>query len=100
MTAVDAGAYELSPVALTSVELQGGSYVEEGASENYSAVLQPENATLDVRTYRDGLYWSVSDPSILSVDQYGKVTAQTVGAATLKVEAHGWDTLKGHIIDN
>ncbi|MDR2179116.1 MAG: Ig-like domain-containing protein [Synergistaceae bacterium] len=91
MTAVDAGAYELSPVALTSVELQGSSYIEKDTSEDYSVLLQPENATLDVRAYRDGLHWSVSDPSVLSVDQYGKVTALAVGAATLKVEAHGWD---------
>jgi hypothetical protein len=97
MTAVDAGAYELSPVTLTSVELQGASYMEEGTSENYSVALQPENATLDVRTYRDGLYWSVSDSSVLSVDQYGRVTAQSVGAATLRVEAHGWDA-QGNVI--
>jgi hypothetical protein len=91
MTAVDAGAYELSPVPLTSVELQGSSYIEEGTSETYNAVLQPENVTLDVRAYTDGLYWSVSDPSILSVDQHGRVMGRAVGAATLKVEAHGWD---------
>ncbi|MDR1376889.1 MAG: right-handed parallel beta-helix repeat-containing protein [Synergistaceae bacterium] len=98
MAAVDAGACELSPVPLTSVELQGSSYAEVYTSETYGAVLQPENVTLDVRSYTDGLYWSVSDPSILSVDQHGKAAALAVGAATLKVEAHGWDALGNAIV--
>jgi hypothetical protein len=97
MTAIDAGAYELSPVPLTSVELQGSSYIEVGTSETYGVALQPENVTLDVRAYTDGLYWSVSDPSIFSVDQHGRVTALAMGAATLNVEAHGWDAL-GNVI--
>ncbi|MDR1977836.1 MAG: hypothetical protein LBQ42_03790 [Synergistaceae bacterium] len=97
MTAVDAGAYELSPVPLTSVELQGSSYIEVFTSENYSVALQPEGVTLDVRTYTDGLNWSVSDPAILSVDRYGRVSALAVGNATLKVEAHGWDAV-GNVI--
>jgi hypothetical protein len=98
MTAVDAGSHELSPVALTGVELDGSSYIEVYTSENYHVALQPQEVTLDVRTYTDGLYWSVSDPVILSVDQHGTVSARAVGAATLKVEAHGWDALGTPIV--
>ncbi|MDR2137250.1 MAG: hypothetical protein LBO68_03075, partial [Synergistaceae bacterium] len=94
MGAIDAGAYELSPVALASVDLRGVSYIEVLGSENFAAVPQPENATLDVRTYRNGLSWSVINPSnaeVLSVDQGGAVAALAEGVATLKVEAYGWD---------
>ena len=91
MTAIDAGSYELSPIALTSVDLQGASYVEIYTTEDYSVVVQPLEATLNVRNYTNGLSWSVSDPAILSVDPYGKVFARAMGTATLKVQAHGWD---------
>jgi hypothetical protein len=91
MTAIDAGAYELSPVALTKAEPQGGDYMEAYTSENYSVLLQPEDATLNVRAYKEGLSWSVSDPAVLSVDQQGRVSALALGTASLNVAAHGWD---------
>ena len=94
MTAIDAGAYELSPIALTGIEMQGSPYIEVLTSEEFSVTAQPDGATLDVRTYTNGLYWNVINPTnleVLSVDQNGRVSAFAVGTATVKVTAYGWD---------
>ena len=94
MHAIDAGAYELSPVALNKVELIGGIYVQRGTSEVYSVVVEPYDATLDVRNYVDGIQWTVSNPvgaEVISVDAYGRVSGFALGEATLRATAHGWD---------
>jgi hypothetical protein len=101
LTAIDAGAYELSPIALISVELQGSSYIEVFTSENYNVAVWPEEATLDVRAYKDGLSWSVVNPTsaeVLSVDQYGRAMGLSVGSAILKATAHGWDAAGNLIV--
>ena len=97
MTAVDAGAYELSPVALSSIELRGGTYVQKGTSENYSGsvVLYPLDATLDVRNYVNGIEWTAVNPiasEVISVDRGGNVTGLAAGEATLRATAHGWNS--------
>ncbi|MDR3265185.1 MAG: Ig-like domain-containing protein [Synergistaceae bacterium] len=93
MTAVDAGAYELSPVALSGVEIDGGSYVQRSTSEKYSVRLRPGDVTLDVRNYEGGIEWTVVNPSsgeVIAVDRFGNVTGLSVGEATLRATAHGW----------
>ena len=50
-----------------------------GTSETLSAATLPENAT-----YK-GLTWSSSDESVATVDQSGKVTAVSIGNATITV---------------
>ncbi|MDR1730497.1 MAG: hypothetical protein LBR61_00225 [Synergistaceae bacterium] len=94
MTAADAGAYELSPVALTGLEVRGGSYIQRGTIERYDVSLRPENVTLDVRGYEDGIEWTVINPSygeVISVDRYGQVTGVSLGDATVCATAHGWN---------
>lgn len=95
MIAIDAGAFELSPVALASIDLTGGSYVQKGTSEKYSVLVYPEDTTLDVRNYEDGIEWTVVNPpysEIISVDRYGNVTGLATGQATLRATAHGWNS--------
>jgi hypothetical protein len=91
MIAVDAGAYELSPVALSGVDIDGGSYVQRGTSEKYTALPRPDNVTLDVRNYEDGIEWTVVNSSgEIAVDRFGNVTGLAVGEATVRATAHGW----------
>ena len=94
MAGFDAGAFELDPVALSGVELYGPSYIEVLTSENYTATVQPEGATLDFRNYANGLEWEVANPTdgaVITVDDNGLVRALAVGVAELTVKAHGWD---------
>lgn len=91
MLALDAGSYELSPIALASIDLKGSFYVQKGKSEPYSAGVHPENATLNVREYVNGIAWTVSDSNIISVDAYGNVTGLANGKAVLRATAYGWN---------
>lgn len=94
MIAIDAGACELSPVALVGVDLVGGGYVQRSSSEQYSTLPSPAGATLDVRNYQDGIEWTVANPpsgEVISVDRFGNVTGLATGQATLRATAHGWN---------
>ena len=88
---LDAGAFELSPVPITSVDLKGSPYIQLGTTAPYTAGVHPADATRNVQTYKDGIEWSVSDPSVLAVDASGVVSALKVGDAVLYAKAHGWD---------
>lgn len=95
MIAIDAGAYELSPVALASIDLVGGTYIQKGTSEKYKVLVYPEDTTLDVRNYENGIEWTVVNPlygEVVSVDRFGNVTGLSAGEATLRATAHGWDS--------
>jgi len=100
MAGFDAGAFELDPEALSSVTIHGSSYIEALTSENYSVYLQPEEATLDVRSYTDGLEWSVTPETsgVIAVDADGRVTGLAAGYGTLTVKAHGWDNFGNPVI--
>ena len=88
---LDAGAFELSPVPVASVDLTGSPYIQLGHTESYSVAVHPSDATRDTRLYKDGIEWFVSDPSVISVDRSGVVSALRTGDAILYAQAHGWD---------
>ena len=88
---LDAGAFELSPVPVASTDLKGSPYIQLGTTERYTVAVHPDDATRDVRTYKDGIEWSVSDAGIISVDASGVVSAQRTGSAVLFARVHGWD---------
>ena len=88
---LDAGAFELSPIPIASVDLKGSPYIQLGTTAPYTAGVHPADATRNVKTCKDGIEWSVSDPSVLAVDASGVVSALKVGDAILYAQAHGWD---------
>ena len=88
---LDAGALELSPVPVASVDLKGSSYIQLGTTERYTVAVHPDDATRDIGTYKDGIEWSVSDAGVISVDASGGVTALRTGNAVLFARVHGWD---------
>ncbi|MDR1875210.1 MAG: Ig-like domain-containing protein [Synergistaceae bacterium] len=93
MFALDAGAYELSPVALSGIELIGGTYVQRGTVEQYDVSVLPADATLDVRNYEDGVEWTALNPAyaeVIAVDRFGRVTGLAAGEASVRAVAHGW----------
>ncbi|RRD63369.1 hypothetical protein EII26_11900 [Fretibacterium sp. OH1220_COT-178] len=97
---LDSGAFELSPVPLASIDLKGSPYIQLGKSEQYVAGVHPSDATRDVRTHKDGIEWSVSDTSILSVDAAGIVTALKSGDAVLYARGHGWDASGNPVVSS
>ena len=88
---LDAGAFELSPVPVVSTDLKGSPYIQLGTTERYTVAVHPDDVTRDVRTYKDGIEWSVSDAGVISVDASGVVSAQRTGSAVLFAKVHGWD---------
>jgi hypothetical protein len=90
MNGIDAGAAELLPVALVSIDITGSSNLEINARATYEAKIGPNDATLNYAA-GDGLVWSVATPSVISADQLGNVTALSIGETILTVAAHGWD---------
>ena len=91
LLAIDAGAFELSPVPVASIDLKGSPYIQQGTTARYTVGVHPEGATRDVRTYKDGIEWTVSDATVISVDASGVVSALRTGDAFLYARAHGWD---------
>lgn len=79
-SAFDAAVLENTPVAVTGVTLDktSGSLVV-GAEETLTATVAPNNATNQAVT------WSSSAESVATVDANGKVTAVSVGTATITV---------------
>lgn len=88
---LDAGAFELSPTPIASVDLKGSPYIQLGTTAPYTAGVHPADATRNIRTYKDGIEWSVSDAGVISVDASGVVSALRTGDAILYARAHGWD---------
>ena len=82
---LDAGAFELSPVPIASVDLKGSPYVQLGMTERYTVAVHPDDAI------RDKIEWSVSDAGVISVDASGVVSALRTGNAFLSASVHGWD---------
>ena len=71
---------------VTGVELTGESSVLSGKRVTLEAKVYPKNAT--TRT----LTWESSDPSVATVDKYGRVKAQTVDAKkTVTITARAQD---------
>lgn len=78
----------------TSAEASGGETtlsldyerveLVEGESIQLMAILSPENAIKDYT-----LSWSSSDDSVISVDNEGRVTARSAGAANITVRVKG-----------
>ncbi len=91
LVGLDAGAFELSPVPIASIDLKGSPYIQQGTTAQYTVGVHPEGATRDVRTHKDGIEWSVSDAGVVSVDASGVVSALRAGDATLYARVHGWD---------
>ena len=89
---LDAGAFELSPVPIASVDLKGSPYVQLGMTERYTVAVHPDDAI------RDKIEWSVSDPGVLSVDASGVVSALRTGYAFLSARAHGWDAASNRAV--
>lgn len=67
-------------VPAQSLTLQGENTMTVGSRQSMNAVVLPDNAT------SRALKWSSSDPSILSVNSIGFVTAKKVGEADITVE--------------
>lgn len=65
------------------ITMEGSLILDVGESETLSVGFQPQNATDKT------LYWMSSDPSIASVDENGKVTANKAGTATITANHHG-----------
>ena len=82
---LDAGAFELSPVPVASIDLKGSPYIQLGTTERYTVAVYPDDAT------RDKIEWSVSDAGIISADASGVVSALRTGSAFLSARVHGWD---------
>ena len=57
--------------------------LEKGRSEILYATVSPEDATDKT------VFWSSSNPSVVSVNDYGKITAESVGTATISAKAAG-----------
>ena len=88
---LDAGAFELSPIPIASVDLKGSPYIQLGTTAPYTVGVHPADATRNIRAYKDGIEWSVSDAGVISVDASGVVSALRTGDAILYARAHGWD---------
>ncbi|MBQ7263102.1 MAG: hypothetical protein IJR14_05220, partial [Synergistaceae bacterium] len=91
MAAVDAGAFEPSPVAPISADISGPVYIVVGHSTSYDVAVWPEDASLDDRTYPNGVEWIVGDASIISIDAHGRATALRKGDTTVMAKIYGWD---------
>ena len=91
----DAGAFEAEPVPVESIQLEGLSYIQLNMSEDYTVTATPVDASRN-RNYPEGIEWSVSDPSVISVDK-GVVKALAVGTSTLFATLHGWNANKQEI---
>ena len=89
---LDAGAFELSPVPVASIDLKGSSYIQLGTTERYTVAVYPDDAT------RDKIEWSVSDAGIISVDASGVVSALRTGSAFLSARVHGWDAAGNRVV--
>ena len=89
---LDAGALELSPIPIVSVDLKGSPYIQLGRTERYTVAVHPDDATCDK------IEWSVSDAGVLSVDASGVVSALRTGYAFLSARAHGWDAASNRAV--
>ena len=68
---------EVEKVSATSIELDKKELtLEKGKSETLKATINPEN-------YTDVLSWASNNPSSVTVDNNGKVTAVSTGSATI-----------------
>lgn len=68
------------PVKVEKITLSEESLIlEEGQTQTITAVVAPENAT-----YKD-LIWTSSDENVVSVDEFGKITAVKAGIAVVSV---------------
>ncbi|MBQ7595002.1 MAG: hypothetical protein IJU48_11725 [Synergistaceae bacterium] len=92
LSAYDAGAYEVIPVAIQSVDIHGMPYIQITKEDNFSADIYPEDASLNVKGYPPaGIVWVSSNPTVLTIDEYGHAKAVGIGSALITAEAHGWD---------
>ena len=91
MSAIDAGAFEPSPVPPVSADVSGPVYIVVGHSTSYDVAVYPEDASLDDRTYPNGVEWVVADASIISIDAHGRATALRKGDTTIMAKIYGWD---------
>lgn len=81
MLPTPASAEETSTEPVTSIIVSGSSYMVVGEEQTLTAfVFMPMDATTDYE-------WSSSDPSIVTVDASGKVTAIGEGTATITATA-------------
>ena len=70
-------------IPVTGVTVSGAETAIEGTTGQYTATVQPEDAT-----YGD-IVWSVSDDTVATVDQNGKVRFLTPGPVTITATAGG-----------
>ncbi|SET08973.1 Ig-like domain-containing protein [Anaerobranca gottschalkii] len=64
---------------VTGVSIQGESKMLIGETQQLTAAITPANAS------NKKVSWASSNPSVLSIDQNGKVTANSLGEATVTV---------------
>ncbi len=89
----DAGAYEAIPVAVTSAEIYGSSYVQIDRTAIFSIDIQPKTALLNVNDYPPyGVEWFTDSPSVLEIDNYGRAKAVGLGSVTVMARVHGWNS--------
>lgn len=65
-------------IDITSVKVLGATEVDLGTTAQYSAKIEPENAT------DKSVVWSVSDSKIATIDQTGKLTPIKEGSVEVK----------------
>ena len=93
LSGVDAGAFEVSPVAIVSADLTGAAYIVSGQAASYDVAVYPLDASLDDSAYPGGIEWVAADSSVLRNDGNGRFTALAEGVTTVTAIVHGWDAL-------
>ena len=73
----------VSPIAVKSVEITGGSAVDVGSEIELKATVSPDSAT-----YKD-VTWASNTPSIATVDSNGVVKGLKAGKTTITATADG-----------
>lgn len=86
LSAYDAGAYEAVPVPVSSIDVYGMPYMQVNSFERYSLDIYPNDASVE------GIIWSASPQSVLTVDASGYVHAIGVGVGYITAEVQGWNS--------
>ncbi|MBQ9433174.1 MAG: hypothetical protein IJU26_03055 [Synergistaceae bacterium] len=93
LSGYDAGAFEARPVPAQSIEIFGIPYIQVNDSENISYAVTPSDTSLNTRDYPPyGIVWRSSNPSVISVDNTGKIQAVGVGSSYITAAIYGWDS--------
>lgn len=73
----------VKPIMVSSITLNKSTlYLQKGQEEDLTATVKPDNAT------DKNVTWTSSNPSIASVNSFGKVFAKDIGCATITCKAN------------